>query len=205
MREPKMYGYVRVSSVGQNNIRQKLELEKFGVPNENIFFDSVSGKDFDRQGYQKLRRKLKKDDILVVKSLDRLGRNYEEIKDEWHYITKNKKADIVIIDMPLLDTRNDKDLLGKVIADIVLQLLSYVAQTERELIKQRQAEGIAAARKKGQKFGRPPAPYPKGFIKVYNKIISKEITKTEGSKILGISFQTMSRFVERRTRELQSN
>lgn len=204
MEKTNFYGYIRVSTIQQNNIRQQNELIKFGVLEENIFFDAVSGKDFNRKGYQKLRKKLKKGDVLVVKSLDRLGRNYQEIKDEWNYIVNTKKAEIVIIDMPLLDTRKDRDLLGKVISDIVLQLLSYVAETEREFIKQRQAEGIAIAKANGIKFGRPPAPYPKGFVKVYKRVISNEITKTQGAKELGITFHSMSRFVERKTKELNS-
>lgn len=202
MSTPNIYGYIRVSSIHQNNIRQKIELQKFGIHEDNIFYDSISGKDFNRSGYQKVRRKLKKDDVLVVKSLDRLGRNYDEIKDEWAYIIKKKQANIVIIDMPLLDTRNNKDLLGKVISDIVLQLLSYVAETEREFIKQRQAEGIAAARASGVKFGRPPSPYPKNFMHVYSRIISNEITKSQGAKELNITFHAMTRFVDRKTKEL---
>lgn len=199
-----LYGYIRVSTIQQNNIRQKVELENFGVEEQNIFSDSVSGKDFNRTGYQKLRRKIKKDDVVVVKSLDRLGRNYEEIKDEWSYITKTKKANIVIIDMPLLDTRTHKDLLGQVISDIVLQLLSYVAQTEREFIKQRQAEGIAVAKASGVKFGRPANPYPKGFTKVYKQVLAKEITKTAGAKQLDITIHALTRFMDRKTRELNS-
>lgn len=203
MSEIKYYGYIRVSTEKQNNIRQKNELLKFGVKEEDIFSDAVSGKDFKRKGYQKLRRTLKENDVLVVKSLDRLGRNYEDIKNEWLYITKTKKADIVIIDMPLLDTRTDKDLLGKVISDIVLELLSYVAQTERDFIKQRQAEGIAAAKASGTKFGRPQKPYPKGFTQVYKQIKDKEITQMEGAKLLGIEVYTMRRLITKRTNELE--
>lgn len=198
------YGYIRVSTVKQNNIRQKNELIKFGVKEKNMYYDSVSGKDFNRTEYQKLRKKLKEHDILVIKSLDRLGRNYEEIQQEWRYITKTLKADIVVIDMPLLDTRPSKDLTNILIADIVLQLLSYVAQTEREFIRQRQAEGIAAAKATGKRFGRPPHPYPKGFDEVYNKIITKEITKTEGANILNIEFYKLHRFVDRKTIELEN-
>lgn len=205
MKTSTLYGYARVSTVQQNTARQMLELEKFGIQKQNIYSDSVSGKDFNRTNYQKLRKKLKKNDVLVVKSLDRLGRNYEEIKNEWAYITKDKKADIVIIDMPLLDTRDSKDLLGKLIADIVLQLLSYVAQSERELIKQRQAEGIAVAKANGTKFGRPPNPYPKGFNKVYERVVSNEITKAAGARELNISPHKMLRFVNRRTQEVQNN
>lgn len=202
MSDKTYYGYIRVSTIQQNNIRQRNELEKFGIIEKNIYSDAVSGKDFNRVGYQKLRKKLKEQDVLVLKSLDRLGRNYEEIQTEWSHITKTIKADIVVLDMPLLDTRNDRDLIGTVISDIVLQLLSYVAQTEREFIRQRQAEGIAAAKATGIKFGRPPAPYPKGFNKVYKQIIANELTKTEGAKILNIPFHAMTRFIERKTKEL---
>lgn len=157
------YGYMRVSSVDQNVERQKQELMRWGIVEKHIYTDKVSGRDFNRPSYQSIRKKLKKGDVLVVKSIDRLGRNYEEIQNEWRYIVKELKADIVIIDMPILDTRTNKDLIGTLISDIVLQLLSYVAQAEREFNHQRQAEGIAIARAKGKHLGRPRKPYPDNF------------------------------------------
>ena len=149
------YGYVRVSTKDQNEARQMIAMKEFGVNPKAIFIDKVSGKDFDRPQYQKLIRRLKPDDVFVVKSIDRLGRNYDDILEQWRIITKEKGAAIVVLDMPLLDTRKGRDLTGTLIADIVLQLLSYVAQTERDYIRQRQAEGIAAAKARGQKFGPP--------------------------------------------------
>lgn len=163
------YGYMRVSSVEQNVERQKQELVRWGIVENHIYTDKVSGRDFNRPSYQNMRRKLKKGDILVIKSIDRLGRNYEEIQNEWRYIVKELKADIVIIDMPILDTRTNKDLIGTLISDIVLQLLSYVAQAEREFNHQRQAEGIAIARANGKHLGRPRKPYPKDF-EIYFKL-----------------------------------
>ena len=154
------YGYVRVSSRDQNEERQIIAMYEFGIEDKQIYLDKQSGKDFDRPQYRKLMRKLKCDDTLVVKSIDRLGRNYDEILVQWRAITKQKKAAIVVLDMPLLDTRQSRDLTGTLIADIVLQLLSYVAQTEREFIKQRQKEGIAAAKARGVQFGRAPMERP---------------------------------------------
>lgn len=200
-----IYGYIRVSSVGQNNIRQKNELSQFGVLEENMFFDTISGKDFNRTGYQKLRKKLKENDILVIKSLDRLGRNYEEILVEWSFISKTIKAHIVVLDMPLLDTRNSKDLTNTLISDIVLQLLSYVAQTEREFIKQRQAEGIALAKASGIKFGRPKKPYPKGFNKIYKQISNNEINMSKGAELLGIEYHKFYRLIQRKNKEVNDN
>lgn len=158
-----IYGYVRVSSTDQNEERQLLALSKIGVSQQNIFLDKLSGKNFDRPQYKRLIRKLKKDDLLYIKSIDRLGRNYEEILHQWRYMTKEKKIDIVVLDMPLLDTRRGKDLMGTFLSDIVLQILSYVAENERVNIRQRQAEGIAAAKKRGVKFGRPISPVPENF------------------------------------------
>lgn len=154
------YGYVRVSMRDQNEARQMIAMEEFGIATENIFADKQSGKDFRRPRYQALLARLRKDDVLVVKSIDRLGRNYDDIIEQWRVITKVKEAAIVVLDMPLLDTRTGKDLTGTLIADIVLQLLSYVAQTEREYIRQRQAEGIAAAKARGQRFGPTPMARP---------------------------------------------
>lgn len=154
------YGYVRVSTKEQNELRQVLALREAGIADRNIFLDKQSGKDFERQNYKKLIRKIKSGDTLVIKSIDRLGRNYDEILEQWRIIAKEKGTAIVVLDMPLLDTRKNKDLTGTLIADIVLQLLSYVAQTEREFIRQRQAEGIAAAKLQGVRFGRKPREKP---------------------------------------------
>lgn len=158
-----IYGYIRVSSKDQNEDRQLIALNEVGVERKNVYLDKKSGKDFDRPQYKKLLRKLKKDDLLYIKSIDRLGRNYEEILQQWRILTKEKGIDIVVLDMPLLDTRRGKDLMGTFLSDIVLQVLSFVAENERTNIKQRQAEGIAAAKAKGVKFGRPPLPLPDNF------------------------------------------
>lgn len=159
-----IYGYIRVSTKEQNEDRQRIALAEFPVPENHIFLDKLSGKDFERPQYKKLTKKLRPGDILVIKSIDRLGRNYEEILNQWRIITKEKRADIVVLDMPLLDTRQTgRDLTGTFVADLVLQILSYVAQTERENIKQRQKEGIAAAKLRGVQFGRPRKPLPDNF------------------------------------------
>ncbi len=168
----KIYGYVRVSSTDQNEDRQMLALKEIGVADQNIFMDKQSGKDFERPNYKKLLRKLKSGDLLYVLSIDRLGRNYNEILEQWRVLTKEKDIDICVLDMPLLDTRNGKDLMGTFIADLVLQILSFVAQNERENIRKRQAEGIAAARLKGVKFGRPEVVVPDNFgdtVKLWEK------------------------------------
>ncbi len=159
----KSYGYVRVSSTDQNEARQLLALHQVGVADPNIFMDKQSGKDFERPNYKKLLRKLKGGDLLYVLSIDRLGRNYNEILEQWRVLTKEKVIDICVLDMPLLDTRNGRDLMGTFIADLVLQILSFVAQNERENIRKRQAEGIAAAKLKGVKFGRPQVAVPENF------------------------------------------
>lgn len=177
-----IYGYVRVSSSEQNEDRQVIALLEQGIKKNNIFADKQSGKDFDRPQYMRLLKKLKKGDILYVKSIDRLGRNYEEILKQWHVLTKEKEIDIVVIDMPLLDTRMGKDLMGTFISDIVLQILSFVAENERSNIRQRQAEGIAAAKARGVKFGRPAAPVPDNFNFVYKSWRNKEITLQEAAK-----------------------
>lgn len=160
------YGYIRVSSTDQNEDRQLLALRKNHVPKRNLFMDKQSGKDFDRPQYQKMLKKLRAGDLLYVLSIDRLGRNYEEIQQQWRYLTKTVGIDIRVLDMPLLDTRQGKDLMGTFIADLVLQILSFVAQSERENIRQRQAEGIAAARMRGVIFGRPPKTLPTDFEKL---------------------------------------
>ncbi len=178
----KLYGYVRVSTRDQNEDRQMIALDEVGVPSENIYMDKQSGKDFERSMYKRLLRKLKPDDLLYIKSIDRLGRNYEEILEQWRLLTKEKKIDIVVIDMPLLDTRRGKDLMGTFLSDIVLQVLSFVAENERTNIRQRQAEGIAAAKARGVRFGRPPAPLPENFHSVYQQWKEGKITGVEAAK-----------------------
>ena len=164
-----LYGYCRVSDISQCEDRQVIAMRDQGVPEKNIYVEKQSGKDFNRDVYRQLVRRLRKDDVLYIKAIDRLGRNYDEILQQWRTLTKDKGIDIVVIDMPLLDTRRDKDLLGTLISDIVLQLLSYVAQSERETIKQRQAEGIAAAKARGVRFGRPGAELPTNFGELVTK------------------------------------
>ncbi len=185
-----IYGYVRVSTREQNEDRQLIALREIGVENKNIFLDKQSGKDFDRPQYKKLLRKLKKDDLLYIKSIDRLGRNYEEILQQWRLLTKDKGIDIVVLDMPLLDTRRGKDLMGTFLSDIVLQVLSFVAENERTNIRQRQAEGIAAAKARGVKFGRPPKPLPEGFHDAYQRWKRGEITGTAAAKECGMPLAT---------------
>ncbi|MDY5941612.1 MAG: recombinase family protein [Eubacteriales bacterium] len=176
-----MYGYIRVSSKDQNEDRQLLAMQEIGVPENNIYTDKKSGKNFDRPQYKKLLRKIKKDDLLYIKSIDRLGRNYEEILVHWRSLTKEKGIDIVVLDMPLLDTRRGKDLMGTFLSDIVLQVLSFVAENERTNIRQRQAEGIAAAKIKGVKFGRPPLPLPDNFTEIYKAWKAKTLTLKEAA------------------------
>ena len=185
-----IYGYVRVSSHDQNEDRQLIALKKAGVDEGNIFVDKQSGKDFERPQYRRLIRKLKEDDLLYIKSIDRLGRNYEEILQQWRILTKEKKIDIVVMDMPLLDTRRGKDLIGTFLSDIVLQVLSFVAENERMNIRQRQAEGIAAAKAKGVKFGRPPIPLPDNFYEIYKAWITKKITLEEAASACNMPVST---------------
>lgn len=185
-----IYGYIRVSSKDQNEDRQLIALNEVGVERKNIYLDKKSGKDFDRPQYKKLLRKLKKDDLLYIKSIDRLGRNYEEILQQWRVLTKEKGIDIVVLDMPLLDTRRGKDLMGTFLSDIVLQVLSFVAENERTNIKQRQAEGIAAAKAKGVKFGRPPLPLPDNFYEVHKAWRSKKLTLKEAAEACGMPVGT---------------
>lgn len=186
----KIYGYIRVSSREQNEDRQKIALLEYGIDPKDIFLDKMSGKDFNRPGYRKMCRKMKQGDTLVIKSIDRLGRNYNEILEQWRYLTKEKQIGIVVIDMPLLDTRDGRDLIGEVIADIVLQLLSYVAQTEREFIHQRQIEGIAAAKARGVIFGRRPLNRPKEFEKICGQWKRGEISARKAGMELGVSHGT---------------
>ena len=171
-----VYGYIRVSSRDQNEDRQLIALKEVGIAEKSIYLDKQSGKDFNRPQYKKLLRKLKKDDLLYIKSIDRLGRDYEEILEQWRVLTKEKGIDIVVLDMPLLDTRRGKDRMGTFLSDIVLQVLSFVAENERTNIRQRQAEGIAAAKAKGVKFGRPPLPLPDNFYEVHKNWRAKKIT-----------------------------
>ena len=182
MEDINIYGYMRVSSKDQNEDRQKIALTEMGVPEKNIYMDKQSGKDFERTQYKRLLRKLNENSVLYIKSIDRLGRNYGELNEQWRIITKEKKADIVVIDMPLLDTRREKNLLGTFISDVVLALLSYVAENERTNIKQRQAEGIAAAKARGVKFGRPPLPIPENFYQMHKDWRAGKITIEEAAK-----------------------
>jgi len=183
----KVYGYVRVSTKEQNEERQIIAMQEFGIERECMVIDKQSGKDFNRPGYKRLIKKLKPEDTLVIKSIDRLGRNYDEILEQWRFLTKEKQVDIVVLDMPLLDTRNGRDLTGTLIADIVLQLLSYVAQTEREYIKQRQREGIEAARAKGVHFGRRAMERPDNYKDVKSAWMNGELSGRSAAKILGVS------------------
>lgn len=182
MEDINVYGYMRVSSKEQNEDRQKIALTEMGVPENNIYMDKQSGKDFERTQYKRLLRKLNENSVLYIKSIDRLGRNYGELNEQWRIITKEKKSDIVVIDMPLLDTRREKNLLGTFISDVVLDLLSYVAENERTNIKQRQAEGIAAAKARGVKFGRPPLPIPENFYQMHKDWRAGKITIEEAAK-----------------------
>ena len=188
--ESKIYGYIRVSSKDQNEDRQLIALHGRGVKDDCTYIDKKSGKDFNRPQYKKLMKKLKPGDLLMIQSIDRLGRNYEEVQNQWRVLTKEKEVDICVIDMPLLDTRQGKDLLGTFIADLVLQILSFVAQNEREYIRKRQAEGIAAAKAKGIRFGRVPKPLPENFHAVYQRWKSGEITGTAAAKECGMPLST---------------
>ena len=188
-----IYGYIRVSTREQNEDRQLIALREMAVPEANLFIDKQSGKDFDRPQYQKLRRKLKKDDLLYIKSIDRLGRNYEEILKQWRILTKETGIDIVVLDMPLLDTRRGKDLMGTFLSDIVLQVLSFVAENERANIRQRQAEGIAAAKARGVKFGRPKKQLPVDFDKIVSEWKGKKLSPAEVLQRCGMSEATFYR------------
>ena len=184
------YGYVRVSTREQNEDRQMIAMREMGVPEKNIYIDKQSGKDFDRPQYRRLIRRMKKDDLLYIKSIDRLGRNYEEIQNQWRILTKEKGVDICVIDMPLLDTRRGKDLVGTFLSDIVLQVLSFVAENERTNIRQRQAEGIAAAKARGVRFGRPPTPLPPNFHDVYQRWRAKKISVGQAAGECGMPRST---------------
>ena len=190
------YGYARVSSMDQNEERQMLALKTAGVTKKNIFLDKKSGKDFERPQYQKMLKKLKENDVVYIMSIDRLGRNYPEIQEQWRVLTKEIKVDICVLDMPLLDTRNGKDLMGTFIADLALQILSFVAETERENIRKRQAEGIAAAKARGVRFGRPKVELPEDFLVIVIKWEKKEITLESALQKLHMSRATFYRKVK---------
>lgn len=196
-----IYGYVRVSSIEQNEARQMVEMERVGVPLKQIYKDKQSGKDFKRPNYQKMVKKLKKGDLIYILSIDRLGRNYEEIQAQWRYLVREREVDIAVIDMPLLDTRNGKDLMGTFLADIVLQVLSFVAQNERENIRKRQAQGIAAAKAKGVRFGREPIPTPSNFPEAVKQWEDGEIKFHEALAMTKLSESTFYR----RLREYRSD
>lgn len=190
----KTYGYLRVSTRDQNEARQRIALEAFGV--DQMFVDKQSGKDFNRPAYRRMIGKLKPGDVLAIKSIDRLGRNYEDILEQWRVITKEKRAAIVVLDMPLLDTRQGRDLTGTLIADIVLQLLSYVAEQERSFIRQRQAEGIAAAKARGQRFGPPPKQKPENFCACVKGWRDGSISAREAARRLGVAHSTFLKWAK---------
>ena len=188
--EKKIYGYVRVSTKEQNEDRQVIALKELGVPESNIFIDKLSGKNFERPQYKKMIKKLNEDSVLYVKSIDRLGRSYRDLSDQWRIITKEKGADVVVVDMPVLDTRKEKGLLGTFISDLILALLSYVAESEYSTIHQRQAEGIAAAKARGVKMGRPPKPLPENFHEVYQKWKTGKISASEAARLVNMPLST---------------
>lgn len=196
----KTYGYVRVSSMEQNEDRQMIAMDRLSVPRENVFMDKQSGKDFVRPNYLKMVKKLRRDDLLYIKSIDRLGRNYKEVQEQWRILTKEKGVDICVIDMPLLDTRISKDLMGTFIADLVLQILSFVAENERANIRQRQAEGIAAAKARGVRLGRPPRPLPENFAAIRQAWKRKELTLHQAAQACGMPDTTFYDTVKRQDR-----
>ena len=185
-----IYGYIRVSTREQNEDRQLLAMHELCIPEKNLYIDKQSGKDFERPAYKRMVQRIKKDDLLYIKSIDRLGRNYEEIQNQWRELTKEKGVDIVVLDMPLLDTRRGKDLVGTFLSDIVLQVLSFVAENERSNIKQRQAEGIAAAKLRGVQFGRPSNPLPDNFESAYDRWKGGELTCVAAAEECGMTRST---------------
>ncbi|MBS7008752.1 recombinase family protein [Anaerostipes sp.] len=194
-RKQRIFGYVRVSARDQNIDRQMVVMEKLKISKNNLFIDKLSGKDFNRPNYKRMVKRMRAGDVLYIKSIDRLGRDYTEIIEQWRILTKKKKADIVVVDFPLLDTRKkDKDLTGTFIADLVLQILSYVAQTERENIKQRQKEGITAAKAKGVRFGRPAKDVPDNFFEIYEKWKKKKISLREAARRLEVDHNTFKKW-----------
>ena len=190
MDNQKIYGYARISTREQNEDRQILALKEMGVPEKNIFLDKMSGKNFERPQYKKMLRKLNSNSVLYIKSIDRLGRSYKDLSEQWRIITKDKGADVVVIDMPLLDTRREKNLLGTFISDLILALLSFVSESEFRTIHQRQAEGIAAAKARGFKFGRPPKQLPSNFHEVYQRWKLKKLSGTQAAKECGMPRST---------------
>lgn len=204
-----LYGYVRVSSRDQNEERQLRALYETGVRQKNIFVDKQSGSDFERPQYQRLIKSIKPNDVLYIKSIDRLGRNYQEILEQWRFLVREKRADIVVMDMPLLDTRHGKDLMGTFLSDIVLQILSFVAENERMNIRQRQAEGIAAAKAKGVRFGRPPLPLPKNFHEIHASWRERKITLKEATQACGMTVGTFygkaRKYEEEEVEEVRQN
>lgn len=190
------YAYIRVSSVDQHPDRQIIAMQEHDISSRNIYIDRWSGKTFARPAYQMMLKRLRKGDVLFIKSIDRLGRNYDAIQEEWRKITKEKKVDIVVLDMPLLDTRQGRDLMGTLIADIVLQLLSYVAQTERELIRQRQAEGIAAAKKRGVKFGREPIMRTERHNRAVQEYRAGLCSARDAARYCGVSHKTLLKWAK---------
>lgn len=191
-----VYGYARVSSREQNEDRQLIALEDVNVPQKNVYVDKQSGKDFNRPRYKRLLKILKEDDLLYIKSIDRLGRNYEEILEQWRFLTKKKRIDIVVLDMPLLDTRRGKDLMGTFLSDIVLQVLSFVAENERKNIRERQKEGIEAARLRGVQFGRPTKQMPENFEMIYKRYVEREITSDQAADVCNVSRATFYRRIK---------
>ena len=196
--EPQIFGYVRISTKDQNEARQLAALAEYEIPKRNLYIDRQSGKDFDRPAWRRLVKRLRPGDLLIIQSIDRLGRNYGEILEQWRITTKERQADIMILDMPLLNTRTQgKDLTGTLIADLVLQILSYVAQTEREFIRKRQAEGIAAAKARGVKFGAEKKPLPEGYEQIRDAWLAGEISLRDAGAVLGVSHMTFYRRCKR--------
>jgi DNA invertase Pin-like site-specific DNA recombinase len=190
MQNQRVFGYIRLSTQDQNLDRQRIALQPFNIPDQNLYVDTQSGKDFERPAYQRLLRRLGKNDLLIIKAIDRLGRNYHDVLDQWRFITQTKKADIQVLDMPLLDTTRYKDLLGTFISDLVLQILSYTAQSERDLLRQRQAEGIAAAKARGITFGRNSLVLPENFPDVFYRWHHGELTAAAAADLCGCSLRT---------------
>ena len=202
---PKTYGYIRVSSQDQNEARQHIAMSQYQIPKKQLFIDKQSGKDFERPAYRRMVRKFRPGDLLYILSIDRLGRNYEEIQKEWRILTKDIGIDICVIDMPLLDTRQGRDLMGTFIADLVLQILSFVAQSERENIHKRQAEGIAAAKSRGVKFGRPERPLPPEFRELHLAWRDKKMTLRQAAEACGMpvgTFYSKARKIEEQDRNV---
>ena len=204
MQEQKIMGYARVSTVQQNEDRQIIALREMGVPMKNIYIDKMTGKNFERPQYQKMLKKLDENTVLYIKSIDRLGRNYQDLSDQWRIITKEKKADLVVIDMPILDTRREKNLLGTFISDLILTLLSYCSANEYNMIHQRQAEGIAAAKARGVRMGRPEKPLPDDFDAIYGEWKAGKITAVDAAKKCGMPISTF-KYKAKRYKEVDTD